>query len=151
MSTISLSEICTRKESARRTPPGFQDVWQLLDLGEHEVRAGAAQLALNIVLPEGHKFNLDAPFFMRWSTANPAGLRFGLQSDKVDFRHVSFPLDVPIEPLNGRSEVTIDTIVYYCTTPSSACYVDPIRAKLALKASPSAPGVVPVEIAVKKP
>jgi hypothetical protein len=47
--------------------------------------------------------------------------------------------------------VTIDTVVYYCTSQSSACYVDPIRVKLALKPTASGPATAPVTIDVKIP
>jgi thiol-disulfide isomerase/thioredoxin len=124
---------------------------RILDLGEREVRAGAATLALNVVLPDGYKFNQDAPFFMRWKAAEGDGLRFKLQADQVDFKQVHFPLEVPIEQVNGRAELTIDTVVYYCTSQSSACYVDPIRVRLAVRAAPAGPPVTAVEIAVRKP
>jgi thiol-disulfide isomerase/thioredoxin/DNA-binding beta-propeller fold protein YncE len=124
---------------------------RIVDLGEREIRAGAATLALNVVLPAGYKFNTDAPFYMRWRVRDGSALRFGLDADKVDFKHVRFPLDVPIERVNGRSDVTIDTVVYYCTSQSSACYVDPIRVTLELKPSDSGPSTAPVDIPVKTP
>jgi hypothetical protein len=122
-----------------------------LDLGEREVRSGAATLALDVVLPDGYKFNQDAPFFMRWKAAEGNGLRFKLQADQVDFKQARFPLEVPIEQEGGRADLTIDTVVYYCTSQSSACYVDPIRVKLAVRGTPSGPPVSEVKITVRKP
>ncbi len=124
---------------------------RILDLGEREIRAGTAQLALNVVLPAGYKFNREAPFYMQWKAGDGSALKFGLQPDRVDFKQVRFPLEVPVERINGRSEVTIDTVVYYCTSESSACYVDPIRVKLALKPTASGPSTAPVDIGVKTP
>ncbi len=124
---------------------------RLVDLGEREVNRIGAKLELNIVLPPGYKFNHDAPFYMKWQAADGSALKFGLDPEKVDFKQARFPLAVPIQSLDGRAEITIDAVVYYCTSATSACYVDPIRAKLALRASASGPPVAPVEIAVRKP
>jgi hypothetical protein len=123
----------------------------MLDLGEREVKAGPSALALNVVLPAGYKFNHDAPFFMRWLAADPAALKFKLQPEQVDFKKASFPLNVPFSLDGGVSEVTIDTVVYYCTSQSSVCYVDPIRVRLALKVSAAGRAVAMVDIPVKQP
>jgi hypothetical protein len=42
-------------------------------------------------------------------------------------------------------------VVYYCTERSSLCYVDPIRVKIALAASPGGAAEVPVDIPVRTP
>jgi hypothetical protein len=88
---------------------------------------------------------------MRWKPADGSRLKFGLQADSVDFKQASFPLQVPVELPAGRSDLTIDTVVYYCAENSTVCLVDPIRVKLALQASPGAPAGVPVDIPVRKP
>jgi hypothetical protein len=122
-----------------------------LDLGQKEVKAGAGNLELNIVLPAGYKFNREAPFYMRWKSADGSQLKFGLQADSVDFKKATFPIQLPVEVPAGRSELTIDTVVYYCTEKSTACLVDPIRVKLALHASPGGPAGLPIDIPVRKP
>jgi hypothetical protein len=147
--TVASLEFTGLEKLSRRQMDPFRG--RILDLGEREVKAGAARLALNVVLPEGFKFNTDAPFFMRWQAANASELRFGVEAERVDFKQVRFPLEVPVEPVNGRGEMTIDTVVYYCTSQASVCYVDPIRVKLAIRATPSGPAVAPVDIAVKRP
>ncbi|HSW50272.1 MAG TPA: hypothetical protein VLH09_08865, partial [Bryobacteraceae bacterium] len=124
---------------------------RILDLGEREVKAGSSELALNITLPAGYKFNLEAPFYMRWRASEADGLRFRLQPDQVDFKKVDLPFQVPFEQAGGRAELTIDTVVYYCTPRTSACYVDPIRVKLATRATEAGAAVTPIEIPVKKP
>ncbi len=121
-----------------------------LALGEPAVNPAGARLSLNIVLPDGYKFNRDAPFLVRWR-AGAGNLRFGLDPDSVDFRSAAFPLEIPVAALEGNAEAVIDTVVYYCTSQSSACYVDPVRVTLSLKASGAASPVVPVEIRVRKP
>jgi hypothetical protein len=123
----------------------------VLDLGEREVKGGPSELALNVILPAGYKFNHDAPFFMRWRATDPAALKFKLQPEQVDFKRANFPLKVPLLLEGASSEVTIDTVVYYCTSQASVCYVDPIRVRLALKASAAGPSVAVVAIPVKQP
>jgi DNA-binding beta-propeller fold protein YncE len=134
---------------SRRQMDSFRG--RVLDLGQRNVKSGQARLDLRVTLPKGYKFSADAPFYMRWRAGAGAPLQFGLQSDNVDFKKVTFPLPVPVSISGGRSEVTIDTVVYYCTERSSACYVDPIRVKIALAASPGGAAEVPIEIPVRPP
>jgi DNA-binding beta-propeller fold protein YncE len=147
--TVATLEFTGLEKLSRREMDSFRG--RLLDLGQRELKTGAGKLALNIVLPAGYKFNREAPFYMRWKSADGSRLKFGLQADKVDFRKVGFPLQLPVELPAGRSELTIDSVVYYCTENSTACLVDPIRVKLALQASPGAPAGAPVDIPVRKP
>jgi len=147
--SVSTLEFTGLEKLARRPADTFRG--RVLDLGQKELKAGSGKLALNVVLPQGYKFNHDAPFFMRWQSANGSPLKFGLSPDAVDFKKATFPLSLPVQVPAGRSEVTIDTVVYYCTEKSTVCLVDPIRVKLALVGSPGGPAEVPVEISVKKP
>ena len=58
---------------------------------------------------------------------------------------------VPVQMSGDRADLTIDTVVYYCTDQVSTCYVDPIRVKVAIVASPDGATILPVDILVKKP
>jgi DNA-binding beta-propeller fold protein YncE len=148
-STVSTLELTGLEKLAQGRMESFRG--RLLDLGRRQLKAGSGRLALNVILPAGHKFNKDAPFFMRWQAGNGSGLKFGLDAASVDFKKASFPLSVPVEFSGGRSDLTIDTVVYYCTDQSSVCYVDPIRVKVAVVASPGGAAVLPLDIPVKKP
>jgi thiol-disulfide isomerase/thioredoxin/sugar lactone lactonase YvrE len=147
--SVSSLEFKGLEKLSRRQLDRFRG--RVLDLGAREIRAGSAKLSINLVLPQGYKFNQEAPFYMRWKAADGSPLRFGLEADKVDFKSVRFPLEVPVEQVNAASDLTIDTVVYYCTSQSSACYVDPIRVRLALKPTGSGPAAVAVSIDVKTP
>jgi DNA-binding beta-propeller fold protein YncE/cytochrome oxidase Cu insertion factor (SCO1/SenC/PrrC family) len=147
--SVSSLEFSGLEKLSRRQMDQFRG--RVLDLGEHVVKAGPSELALNVVLPGGYKFNHDAPFFMRWTATDPVALKFTLQPEQVDFKKASFPLNVPVLLEGGGSEVTIDTVVYYCTSQSTVCYVDPIRVRLDLKASAAGPSVAVVAIPVKHP
>ncbi len=147
--TVSTLELTGLEKLAARTASRFRG--RLVDLGEREVSPAGARLSLNIVLPAGYKFNTDAPFYLRWRAADGSDIGFGLQAESVNVRTAKFPIEVPLVKLGARAEAVIDTVVYYCTSQSSACYVDPIRVKIALKAAPDAPASAPVEIRVRKP
>jgi len=147
--TVTSLEFSGLDRLSRRSMDRFRG--RTVDLGEREIKVDGAKLALNVVLPAGYKFNSDAPFYMRWKAVDASRVRLGLDSESVDFSKIRFPFEVPVEQVNGRGELTIDTVVYYCTAKSSACYVDPVRVKLALRAAASGPAVAPVEISVKPP
>jgi DNA-binding beta-propeller fold protein YncE len=141
--TVTTLEIIGLEKLARRQMDHFKG--RVVDLGEKEIRPDQAQLSLSIKLPAGFRFNRDAPFFLQWKTA---GAR---QPEQLDLKPVQFPVAVPIPKLVKPSEMTIDTVVYYCTEQSVACYVDPIRVKLALKPSAAGTAKLPIEVAVKTP
>jgi thiol-disulfide isomerase/thioredoxin/sugar lactone lactonase YvrE len=147
--SVSSQELSGLEKLTQRRMDQFRG--RILDLGVREVKAGRSQLALNVVLPDGYKFNREAPFYMRWTAADRAALKFDQQPEQVDFKRVSFPLNVPLYMQGASSEVTLDTVVYYCTSQSSVCLVDPIRVKLVLKVAASAPVTALVNIPVRKP
>jgi len=147
--SVSTLEFTGLEELSRRQMDTFRG--RILDLGQKELKVGMGKLSLNVVLPQGYKFNREAPFFMRWESTNGSRLKFGLKPDAVDFKKATFPLALPVQVPAGRSELNIDTVVYYCTEKSTLCLVDPIRVKLALVGAPDGPAEVPVEISVKKP
>jgi len=147
--TVSTLEFRGLEKLSSRQMEKFRG--RAVELGPQEARAGAGKLLIDIALPQGYKFNPDAPFYMRWKTAEGSKLKFGLAPADVDFKQARFPLEIPMEAPTGSSEVTIETVVYYCTDKSSACYVDPIRATVALHASAGGPERPRVSIPVRKP
>ena len=127
--SVSSLEFSGLEKLSRRQMDHFRG--RILDLGEREVKAGAAALALNVVLPDGLQVQPRRAVLHALAGGGAATLcDSSSQPEQVDFKQVRFPLEVPIEPDGGRAEVTIDTVVYYCTSQSSVCYVDPIRVKL---------------------
>ncbi len=147
--TVSTLEFSGLEKLSRRQMETFRG--REVDLGRHEVSGDAAQLAVTVKPPDGYKFASDAPFFLRWSAADESAVQFGLQPDQVDFESVRFPLNIPIAVRGEGAEVLIDTIVYYCTDSSSACYVDRIRARLMLQPAPQGSSRVPVLITARVP
>lgn len=147
--TVATMEFRGLEKLSRRQMDNFRG--RILELGRLSVRAGAATLALNVALPQGYKLNPDAPFYMRWSAGDGGRLKFGLEARQVDFHTAKLPLLVPAELPAGRSELIIDTVVYYCTDKSSACYVDPIRARVTLEGVAGGPERATVTIPARKP
>jgi DNA-binding beta-propeller fold protein YncE len=147
--TVSTLDFSGLEQLSRRQMHTFRG--RAVDLGRQAVRTGAAELVLDIVLPSGYKWNGDAPFYLRWRTAAGSALKLGLDPARLDFKSTRFPLRIPVDAPAGSSEITFETVVYYCTDRSSACYVDAIRATLRLDASPSGPEQARAQIPVRVP
>ena len=121
------------------------------NLGEQRVKPDGAELRIDFQLPAGYKFNRDAPFYLRWHAENPSALIFQLKPEQADVKHLHFPFAVPIEKLSGPTVAQIDTEVYYCAEPATACYVDPIRARVTLIPTQDGVTSAPVNITVRTP
>jgi DNA-binding beta-propeller fold protein YncE len=147
--SVTSLELSRLEKLSRAQTDKFQG--RILDLGRLEIRSGKSQLSVNVVLPEGYRFNREAPFYMRWAAANQAVLKFGLRPDQVDFKSVKFPLSLPVSIQGGSSEATIDTVVYYCALQESVCLVDPIRVRFVLDSLGPAPAQTSIVIPVRKP
>ena len=118
-----------------------------VELGHRQVRSGSVEFLIDVTLPPGYKFNTDAPFYLRWRIQSESKAKAPVTEEKSLRLPARFMADVPA----GRSEVVFETVVYYCTERSSACYADPIRATVTLEAAPIGPAGVQLLVAARKP
>jgi hypothetical protein len=102
-------------------------------------------------LPEGYKLSRNAPLYLQWNPSDPDNLRFDTRPEDVDLKNLKFPVNLKIASLRANSELTIDAVVYYCTSEQSVCLVDRIRVSLELRPVQGGPAIVPVRVAVRKP
>jgi thiol-disulfide isomerase/thioredoxin len=91
------------------------------------VGAGAGSIVINVTMPDGYKFNHDAPFTAIWAESPavqiPADLREIRTKDPV------IPLEVPVTFVEGQADLTVDLTIYWCEgVNESLCFVD--RSKL---------------------
>lgn len=147
--TVSLLEMSGLEKLSRAGTGNFKG--RTIDLGQRSVKPGATSLAIDLKLPPGYKFSKDAPLFVNWKAADANSLSFGRKPADFNFSSVHFPVEVPVSKLSGDGRMTIDTVIYYCTEQSTACFVDPIRATVTLQSAAAAPATVSVAIEAKTP
>lgn len=58
---------------------------------------------------------------------------------------------IPIQKLNRNTKVTLDTVVYYCTSRESVCLVDPIRVSVEVRPLANGAASASLNITVRKP
>jgi hypothetical protein len=120
--------------------------------------AGFSQPAVNSKMLEGQGTAPEFPDGLSWlNTEAPLKLR-DLRGKFVllDFWtfcciNLKFPVKVKIANLKENSELTIDAILYYCTTEQSVCLVDRIRVSLEVRPVGRGPAIVPVKVEVRTP
>ena len=115
-----------------------------------EIQPGITRLALSFALPEGYKLSRNAPLYLQWNPSDPDNLRFETRPEDVDLKNLKFPVNLKIASLKANSELTIDAVVYYCTSEQSVCLVDRIRVSMELRPVQRGPAIVPVRVEVRK-
>jgi len=103
---------------------------RIINLPEQELVDGTSTLELTFKLPDGYKFTKDAPFYVTWKSGNDKALQFEVAPDEFDFSKIIFPLCVPLSAANGKSDVTVDAVIYFCKESSTTCLFDNVRINL---------------------
>jgi hypothetical protein len=101
------------------------------------VSAGQGTIQINVTMPEGYKFNNQAPFTATW-TDNPIAQ---VPADARDLRIVmpEMPLDVPVTFSEGQTELSVDLTIYWCEAVNETlCFV--ARPRLVVPLSVTANG-----------
>ena len=147
--TVSSLELTGVEVLTKRRADHFNG--RAVSLGAFEIKPNQATLDLAFRLPNGYKFNKDAPFFLRWTPLNGEQLQFAKQPADFDLKHAEFPVRIPVSKISQPTTVSFETIVYYCTSEASACYVDPIKATVELRPAEAGLAAVPLQIPVRDP
>ena len=102
---------------------------EVIRLEPQTVAAGEQILTLDIVLPEGHQFNNQAPFSMIWKSST-ASAQLGDEADQIIVQP-EMPLQIPVELSEGETLLTGDLVVYYCEYESvGLCLIEQVSLEL---------------------
>jgi thiol-disulfide isomerase/thioredoxin/sugar lactone lactonase YvrE len=112
----------------------------VIELGSVEAGAGAADLIVDVRLPEGYKVNDDASSSLLLVDAG--GVASFPKGDRVDLTGVSFPVAIPIELRVGFGTVIADLAVVWCRKDAEGlCLLEQARFEIPLVVSASGPSV----------
>jgi hypothetical protein len=101
----------------------------LVTLPPQEVKPGAGTIRLNVTMPQGYKFNDEAPFTAVWQENTVA--QVAADSREIRIIQPAMPLDVTAAFSEGQADLTVDLTVYWCEAVNETlCFVD--RARLAV-------------------
>jgi len=116
-------------------------------LAPQHLRAGRAKLRVSVALPAGYKFAADAPQYLKWSASDAKVIGFRSEVPKK----LEFPVEVGLNTAPGSGELIVDSITYYCTLASSACFVDPVRLRVPVEVGNGGSEALSVTVPVKIP
>ncbi|MBN1402273.1 MAG: redoxin domain-containing protein [Anaerolineae bacterium] len=115
---------------ALRDPRGLlagmarERVGKLVRLPQQRVGLGPGLLRLHVSLPDGYKFNKDAPSRIVW-TEVPEGLGLATDLHQIDLRGRSFPLDIELSFAEGGRRLLVGELAfYYCQSDDSVCLIE---------------------------
>jgi hypothetical protein len=102
---------------------------KVVTLPPQTVGAGDGSILVNVTMPEGYKFNGQAPFTAIW----PENAVAQIAADSRDIRIIlpEMPLEVPVTFNEGLTDLTVDLTVYWCEAVNETlCFVE--RAQLTM-------------------
>lgn len=112
VSTLELSgveKLVTSSETAK-----FRG--RSVDRGTVTLKPSGSELVVYFDIPEGYKRNEAAPFYLKWTPASDQDVQFAKRPEDFDWRKEQFPVRIRVQKLTKNTKLTLDTVVYYCTS-----------------------------------
>ena len=133
-STVVLSGL-----DAFLTIPGTEDYrGKVVTLATVSAGAGAADLVLDVVIPEGYKVNEDASSSLLLS--DDGDVASFPDGDRVDLTGTTFPVVVPLDLRDGFGMVTADLSLVWCREDAEGlCLFEQTRFEIPLSISATGP------------
>lgn len=147
VSTLELSGV----EKLTVAPKTTKFRGRSVDLGSVTVGPATSELVVAFELPDGYKRNEAAPFYIEWTATSDQDVQFAKRAEDFDWRKESFPIRIPLKKVNRATRLTVNTVVYYCTSRESICLVDPIRATVEVRPAADGAASASLKISVRKP
>jgi DNA-binding beta-propeller fold protein YncE len=116
-------------------------------LAPQRLRPGRAKLRVGVALPAGYKFASNAPQYLKWSASDAKLVGFRREAPKKP----EFPVEIALDTAAGSGELIVESITYYCTEQSSACFVDPVRLRVPVEVVDGGVETLSVTVPVKAP
>ncbi len=126
---------CTQTQTNRSASPptattgvdggeaGFR-LGDTMTLDAQTVAPGQGTATINITLPEGWHVNLDAPPFQATWAVDGKVAQIDAANREMQVHDPIFPLSVPVTLTAGETEVSVDTVLYYCNDDQTICTID---------------------------
>lgn len=87
------------------------------------VAPGEGTIRVNITMPDGYKFNGQAPFTLIWPDDTVVQIPADSQEIRIDIPDM--PLDVPVTFVEGQTELSAEMTTYWCEAVNETlCFVD---------------------------
>ncbi len=115
-----LTSACGQSASEMPTPTPEEGV---IVLPDQTVAPGDSSIILMISVPEGYKFNENAPFTVEWTVDGDAiQIDPGHQNARV--RGPSFPMGFHAVLSEGEATLNGSLSIFYCTLDETQCFAD---------------------------
>jgi Flp pilus assembly protein TadG len=120
--------------------PDSEYTGQIVQLGAAKAAPGAGKITLDIILPNGYKFNDIAPFVMHVNQ-NGGVVTVAPGGNNLSIVEPAMPVSMPVTFHEGQTTLKIDADVYYCDAINeSRCYPARLRLVMPLTVGAGASG-----------
>jgi thiol-disulfide isomerase/thioredoxin len=118
-----------------------------VELPKQALAPGAGSLSLSFKLPAGYKYNQGAPFYFGWRSSDEKSLRLTAAENSRNLATPKFPIDIPVEAMQGGGIVTIEAIIYFCNDQQEkVCLVDRLSINVPIEVRGGAPRRASIEV-----
>ncbi|HUV30032.1 MAG TPA: thioredoxin-like domain-containing protein [Acidobacteriota bacterium] len=119
---------------------------RIVRLAPHRLRAGSAEITVDVNLPGGCKLAPGAPTLLHWQSSDEDVVQFA----RNDGETISFPFSLPARTASGTSDLTLEAVVYYCQGESSVCLLDNVRILVPVTVDTDGPSRLSVSLEVQR-
>jgi len=149
--TPSPSEEHRVTDSLDFAEPPLEDLFKgrLIELKDQILQPGVAGILFSISLPQDYELTTEAPFSVDWKSNNESAVSFTATPPEIDLSKVSFPFKIPLSCSAGKAELTLNTVIYYCSRLSKQCFFDNVQVKISVTVQPGGSSEIPLTIEVK--
>jgi hypothetical protein len=110
------------------TPDTFSMGGEIVNIDAQTLSPGEGQLALNISMPEGYKFNNLAPFKGEFSSSNDTSVSIAPSATIMEEVEPKLPITIPLLLAPGEATLTLDLDIYWCEAVNETlCFVAPTQ------------------------
>ncbi|HEX3049459.1 MAG TPA: thioredoxin-like domain-containing protein [Aggregatilineaceae bacterium] len=137
VTTVNFPNVELLTSEAPQAEPGVGSGFgaEAVTLAPQMVAPGEGTIQINVTMPDGYKYNDQAPFTAIW--LENAIAQIPDESRAIRIVHPEMPLDVPVTFSAGQTDLTVELTIYWCEAVNETlCFVK--RAQLTVPLSVTA-------------
>ncbi len=147
VSTLVLSNVERLSERGMAQLAG-----RVIEVPQRTILKGPGRIGINVVLPDGYHLLPGAPIHVELKSDNEKVMRAIGHTRTMSASGEPQPFQVTVQSRRGKTEVTLDALIYYCSDITKTCLIDKLQIKMPVEVkSRRAPDAIGLTVAVEVP
>lgn len=98
-----------------------------VEIERQNVAAGEVEMNIHFQLPPQFKWTEGAPFYAEWHSENAGIVSIQKQPADFDFTHGLSTLKLPLFAHQGKTDLRVNAVLYYCRENETRCFFDSVK------------------------